>query len=78
MFRKKKLEIRLVNDDQRANETQTSTEPKPDYVAIADEAAARLGKKLIVGVVVTLAAAAVISVVANAADTALQNALTTE
>lgn len=75
---KKKLEVRLVNDAARSNITAAPEEPKPDYVGIAEEAAVRLGKKLLIGAVVMIAATAIVSVVANAADTALQNALASE
>lgn len=75
MFKNRKLEVRLVKDDATATNTVAQEEPKPDYVAVAEEAAVRLGKKLILGAIVTVAAVAVVSVLANAADSALQNAI---
>jgi hypothetical protein len=79
MFKNRKLEVRLVKDDARdSNTAATVQEPKPDYVAIADEATRRIGTKLLVGAAVLLFTTAVVAVLANAADTALQNALTTE
>lgn len=78
MFRNRKLVIRLEKDDARTNETVTREEPKTDYVAVAENAIKRIGPKLLVGLAATLVVTAVVSVAANAADTAIQNALTTE
>lgn len=81
MFKNRKLEVRLVKDNARGNDTVAPEEPKldaRDYALIAEEAAVRLGKKLLIGAIVTVAAVAVVSVLANAADTALQNTLTTD
>lgn len=78
MFKNRKLEVRIVKDNARANITETHEEPKPDYVGIAEEAAVRLGKKLLIGAAVMLVTAAVVTVLANAADTALQNTLTND
>lgn len=78
MFKNRKLEVRLVKDD--ASVIDTAAQEKPaldanDYAQIAEAAAVRLGKKLILGIVVTVAAVAVVSVLANAAETALDNAI---
>jgi len=81
MFKKHKLEVRIVKTDDRTNNTAAPEEPTltaNDYVDITVEGATRLGKKLIIGAVVTFAAVAVITVLTNAADTALQNALASE
>lgn len=81
MFKNRKLEVRLVKDDARTNDIAASEEPKlnaHDYALIAEEAATRLGKKLLGAAVVTIVTIAVVTVLANAADTALQNSLTTE
>lgn len=78
MFKKHKLEVRIVKDDARANTTAAPEEPKPDYVGIAEEAAVRLGKKLLIGAAVMIVTTAVVTVLANAADTALQNTLASE
>jgi len=79
MFLKnRKLEVRLVKDDKVTEDTATLKEPTPDYIGIAEEAAGRLGKKLITGVVVIIVTTAVVGVLASAATTALDNALTTE
>jgi len=80
MFKNRKLELRLVEDKPAVNE---NTEPEEkltavEYAAITEVAVTRLAKKLILGTVVTIAAVAVIHVLANAADTALQNSITTE
>lgn len=75
MFKNHKLEVRYVKDDAAAKNTVNQEEPKPNYVAVAEEAAVRLGKKLILGAIVTVAAVAVVSVLANAADSALQKAI---
>lgn len=78
MFKNRKLEVRLVKDD--ASATNTTAPEKPaldanDIAQITEAAAVRLGKKLILGIVVTVAAVAVVSVLANAADTALEQAI---
>lgn len=81
MFKKHKLEVRIVKTDDRANTTAAPEEPTltaEDYVNITVDGATRLGKKLIIGAIVTVAAVAVVSVLANAADTALQNAIASE
>ena len=78
MFKNWKLEARLVRNDKKANTIAAPEEPKPDYVAIAEEAAARLGRKLLIGAVVVIATTAVAAVLANAADSALQNAINPE
>lgn len=81
MFKKRKLEVRLVADDASSDIPTNPEEPKLtpfDYALITEEAAMRMGKKLIVGIVVTLATVAVINVLANAADTALQNSITSD
>jgi hypothetical protein len=82
MFKNLKLEARLVNTKARANKND-ATEEEPtldavDYALIAEEAAVRLGTKLIIGTVVLIATTAVIAVLANAADTALQNTIISE
>jgi len=77
MFKNRKLEVRLV-DDKPAVDVNPETGEKltaVEYVAIAEIAATRIAKKLILGTVVTIASVAVIAVLANAADTALQNAV---
>lgn len=75
MFKNRKLEVRLVKDDTRTNNVAAQEEPKPDYVAIADQAMKRLGVKLLVGAAALIVTTAVVSVLANAADSALQNAI---
>lgn len=78
MFKKHKLEVRLVKDVDAADKPVAPEEPKLnayDYASIAEDAAVRIGKKLILGAVVTVAAVAVITVLTNAADSALQNAI---
>lgn len=75
MFKNRKLEVRLVKDDAAANTAPAPEKTLPDYVAIAEEATKRIGVKILVGAVATVAAVAVIHVLANAADTALQNAI---
>jgi len=82
MFKNRKLEVRLVKDNDNTNTTAaTEEEPKLDaldYALIAEEAATRLGKKLLIAAVVTVVTVAVVSVLANAADTALQNSINHE
>ena len=78
MFKKHKLEVRIVKDDARSNTAAPVQEPTPDYVAIAEEATRRIGVKLLVGVAAVIVTTAVVAVLANAADTALQTALTSE
>lgn len=75
MFKNRKLEVRLVKDDAAANNAAAPEKTRPDYVAIAEEATKRIGVKILVGAVAAVAAVAVIHVLANAADTALQNAI---
>lgn len=82
MFKNRKLEVRLVKDNDRkletmSNEAQLSLTPA-EYTALAEDAIVRLGKKLIIGAIVTITAVAVVTVLANAADTALQNAIDSE
>ncbi len=79
MFKKHKLEVRIVKDDARADIAAAPVqETTPDYVGIADEATRRIGVKLLIGAAVLLVSTAVVVVLANAADTALQNALNAE
>lgn len=78
MFKKHKLEVRIVKDVARATDITPEEEPKPDYIGIAEEAARRIGKKLLIGAVVMVVTTAVVTVLANAADTALQNSLNNE
>lgn len=73
LFKKHKLEVRIVKDEPKEDLTTAPVEPKPDYAAIAEEAAVRIGRKLLIGLVVTVVTVAVVNVLANAADTALQN-----
>lgn len=78
MFKNRKLEVRIVKDDARGDKVQpTVEEPKPDYVAIAEEAAARLGKKLIIGictvVVVTVVTTMLADIAVNAMDNTIDN-----
>ena len=80
MFKKHKLEVRIVKNES-AKTTAAPEEPTltaEDYVNITIDGVARLGKKLIIGAVVTVAAVALVTVLANAADTALQNAIASE
>jgi hypothetical protein len=78
MFKNRKLEVRLVKDDASVKDTAALEKPALDAEAIAqitEAAAVRLGKKLILGIVVTVAAVAVVTVLANAADSALEQAI---
>lgn len=78
MLKNRKIEVRFVKDAKRSNTPETPEGPTldaRDYALIAEEAATRLGKKLIIGVVAVIVTTAVIAVLANAADTALQNAI---
>ena len=78
MFKNRKLEVRLVRDDARSNTAAPVQEPTPDNVAIAEEAIRRIGVKLLVGIAAVIVTTAVVSVLANAADSALQNAINPE
>lgn len=80
MFKNRKLEVRLVKDGVDTNSAASEEQPLTavEYAAIAEVAATRLGKKLFIAAVATIVTVAVVNVLANAADTALQNSLTTE
>lgn len=69
-----------VSFGKKTKKTSTSTpeEPTPDYVAIAEEALSRLGKKLIVGAVVVVATTVILSAVSNAALITLDHTLNNE
>lgn len=77
MFGNRKIEVRIVKDDARGDKVQPVVEPKPDYVAIAEEAAARIGKKLVIGictvVVVTAVVGMLTDIAAHAAADAIDN-----
>lgn len=78
MFKKHRLEVRLVKDDARSNTVEHQEAPTRDavdYALIAEVAAVRLGKKMLVGALTVIVASAVVAVLANAADTALQEAI---
>ena len=82
LFKNRKLEVRLVKDDVRTNTNATAEEePKldaRDYALITEEAATRFGKKLLFSVVIVIVTSAVVAVLANAADSALQSTLSAE
>lgn len=61
----------------RKDETQTVTaeEPTSDYIQLAEEAAARLGKKLLIGAVVVVVTAAIAGAAANIATIAFEESL---
>lgn len=63
--------------NRKNNSTPTVEEPTPDYVKLAEEAASRLGKKLVIGAVVVVATTIVLStlsqITVNALDTTTSN-----
>lgn len=75
-----KLELnpRIVRTRKSTPETVPTEEPTPDYVAIAEEAASRLGKKLLIGAVVVVATYVVLSVAGSLAESAFENTITND
>lgn len=68
-----KLSVTLLEKKQKPEDHDASEEPKVDYVAVAEEATGRIGKKLVIGAVIVVAA----HVFLTTAGTILINALNT-
>ena len=68
------IKLTLEKIRKTADKTPVAVEePTPDYIAVAEEATARLGKKLVVGVVVILATYVVLATAGQIAINALDN-----
>ena len=68
-----KLSVTLLEKKQKPEDPDASEEPKVDYVAVAEEATGRIGKKRVIGAVTVVAA----HVFLTTAGTILINALNT-
>ena len=68
-----KLSVTLLEKKQKSEDPDAPEEPKVDYVAVAEEATGRIGKKLVIGAVIVVAA----HVFLTTAGTILINALNT-
>lgn len=68
----RKIEIKLVKDNKKSTDA-VPQESTPDYVKLAEEAAIRIGKKLLIGTVVVIATTVVVSALADIAVNAMDN-----
>lgn len=69
------INVSLFGKKRKADDnTVPAEEPTPDYIKLAEEAAHRLGKKLLVGAVVVIVTAAIAGAAANIAVIAFDNA----
>ena len=73
----RKIEIKLVKDNEKSTTDNTPVAEPIDYVAVAEEAADRLLKKLLIGTVVVVAATVAVTtlghIAENLADHAIHN-----
>lgn len=73
----RKIEIKLVKDNKKSTTDNTPVAEPIDYVAVAEEAADRLLKKLLIGTIVvvvsTVAVATLGHIAENLADHAIHN-----
>ena len=68
-----KVSVTLLEKKPKPEDLDAPEEPKIDYVAVAEEATGRIGKKLVIGAVIVVAA----HVFLTTAGTILINALNT-
>lgn len=81
MFKNRKLEVRLVKDGASAivnDAKEESTLTAEDYALIAEEALSRLGKKLLIGAVITIATVAITTMLTDAVNATIQNSLSND
>lgn len=71
----RKIEIKLVKDNKKSTTDNTPVAEPIDYIAVAEEAADRLVKKLIVGAVVLVTVTAVVATLGNIAENLADNAI---
>lgn len=71
---KPEIKVTMFPRKDRTNEVPTD-EPKIDYIGIAEEAASRLGKKLVVGAIVVSVTAIAAATLGSIAVTAVEHAL---
>ncbi len=71
----RKIEIKLVKDNKKSTTDNTPVAEPIDYVAVAEEAADRLLKKLIIGGVVFVVATAAAATLGNIAENLVDNAI---
>ena len=71
----RKIEIKLVKDNKKSTTDNTPVAEPIDYVAVAEEAAERLTKKLIIGAVAVVATTFVLATLGNIAENLVDNAI---
>ena len=71
----RKIEIKLVKDNKKSTTDNTPVAEPIDYVAVAEEAADRLIKKLIVGAVVVVVSTVAIATLGHIAENLADNAI---
>lgn len=75
MFANRKVEIKLVKDNETPVAERAPEISAAEYVQVAEEAISRLGKQLIIGAVVTIGATIVAATLGNIAITVVEHAL---
>ena len=71
----RKIEIKLVKDNKKSTTDNTPVAEPIDYVAVAEEAADRLVKKLIIGAVVVVASTVAVATLGHIAENLVDNAI---
>lgn len=77
---KPKLSVSLweKKDRKKHADLESTDEPDTNYVEIAEEAASRIGKKLVIGTVVVIAAHILLTTVSEIATKAFENHITSK
>lgn len=71
----RKIEIKLVKDNKKSTIDNTPVAEPIDYVAVAEEAADRLLKKLLIGTIVVVAATVAVTTLGHIAENLADNAI---
>lgn len=73
-----KVSVTLMEKKPKVADLDAPEEPKVDYVAVAEEATGRIGKKLVIGAVIVVAAHVVLTTAGTILTNALNNRSTTD
>lgn len=71
----RKIEIKLVKDNKKSTTDNTPIAEPIDYVAVAEEAADRLLKKLLIGTIVVVVSTVAVATLGNIAENLADNAI---
>lgn len=71
----RKIEIKLVKDNKKSTTDNTPVAEPIDYVAVAEEAADRLLKKLLIGTIVVVVSTVAVATLGHIAENLVDHAI---